>query len=217
MKNFAIAILLAVVALAGFIATRPSAFLIARTRTFAAPPEVVHAHVNDLHQWVEWSPWEKLDPGMTREYSGPVAGPGASYHWVGNDQVGEGRMTITDSKPPESVTIRLEFLKPYAATNTVEFGILPTGLGTEVTWSMIGHRDFVAKAMSLVMDVEKMVGGQFEQGLAALDTVTAAAPRPEPVAPPAEATPPGEAPAEAPPEAPADAPAEPPAAPPSAG
>jgi len=215
LKNFAIAVLLAIVALAGFVATRPSEFLIVRSRTLAAPPEVVHAYVNDLHKWGEWSPWEKIDPGMQREYSGPPAGPGASYHWVGNEEVGEGRMTITGSVPPDSVTILLEFLKPFQATNTAQFDILRSGLGTEVTWSMSGHNNFVAKAMSLVMNMDKMVGGNFEKGLADLDVVTAAAtPPPPPEPPPVEEM----APEAAAPEAPTETPvADPPsAAPPAA-
>jgi uncharacterized protein YndB with AHSA1/START domain len=207
LKNFAIAVLLALVVLAGFIATRPSEFTIQRTRTLAAPPEVVHAYVNDFHKWVEWSPWEKIDPNLMREYEGAPAGPGASYHWVGNDEVGEGRMTITDSTPPESVTIRLEFLKPFQATNTAEFFIVSGGLGTDVTWAMSGHNSFMAKAFGLFMNMDKMVGAQFEKGLADLDAVTAAAtPPPAPEPPPEETAPEGAAPDAAAPEAPAAAP-----------
>jgi hypothetical protein len=217
MKNFAIALLLAVALLAGFIATRPSEFTIQRTRTLAAPPEVVHTYVNDFHKWAEWSPWEKLDPGMLREYEGPPAGPGASYHWVGNEDVGEGRMTITASTPPESVTIHLEFVKPFPATNTAEFFIVAGGLGTDVTWAMSGHNNFVAKAFGLFMNMDKMVGTQFEKGLADLDAVTAAAtppPPPPPEPPPAEEMVPEGAAPEAEAEAPStDAPT---AAPPAA-
>lgn len=193
MKTIALVLVLILAGLAGFIATRPSAFLITRTRTLAAPPEVVHAYVNDFHKWTEWSPWEKVDPAMKREYSGAPAGAGASYYWLGNDQVGEGRMTITESRAPESVIIRLEFLKPFPATNTAEFFILDGGLGTEVTWSMTGHNNFMAKAIGLFMNMDKMVGGEFEKGLAELDAVTVAAlppaaalpVAPEPPAPPA--------------------------------
>jgi len=174
MKNLLIAFALIAAAAAGFIATRPSEFLITRTRTFAAPPEVVHAYVNDFHKWAEWSPWEKLDPGMMREYSGAPVGAGASYHWLGNDEVGEGRMTITESTPPQRVTIRLEFLKPFPATNTAVFYIDRGGLGTEVTWSMTGHNNFMAKAFGLFMNMDKLVGGDFAKGLAELDAVTAA-------------------------------------------
>ena len=175
MKNIALVLVVILAGLAGFIATRPSEFLIVRSRTLAAPPEVVHAYVNDFHKWVEWSPWEKIDPAMKREYSGAPAGAGASYSWLGNDEVGEGRMTITESRAPESVVIRLEFLKPFPATNTAEFFILDGGLGTEVTWSMTGHNNFLAKAFGLFMNMDKRVGGDFEKGLAELDAVTASA------------------------------------------
>ena len=189
LKNLALVLVLVLAALAAFIATRPSEFLILRSRTLAAPPEAVFAYVNDLHKWVEWSPWEKRDPGMKREYSGAPEGAGASYQWAGNDEVGEGRMTITDSHAPDSVTLRLEFLKPYPATNTAQFDILPGGLGTDVTWSMTGHNSYMAKAFSLFMNMDKLVGGDFEKGLAALDTVTAAAPPPAPPPAPEAAAP----------------------------
>jgi hypothetical protein len=167
--------------------------------------EVTVAQIDDLSVWKEWSPWEKLDPAMRRVYSGPSAGPGAIYEWSGNDKVGEGRMTITDSKEPETVSIQLEFLKPYQATNTAEFFITPGGLGTDVTWAMTGHNGFMAKAASLVMNMDKRVGGDFEKGLAELDTVTEAAAKaaalaPPPVIPDAEA-PAVEVPAETPPPA----------------
>jgi uncharacterized protein YndB with AHSA1/START domain len=183
LRNLFIFLLLIAAVAAGFVAMQPAEFLISRTRTFAAPPEVVFPYVNDLHKWALWSPWEKLDPSMKREYSGPPEGLGASYHWVGNDQVGEGRMTITDSSAPDKVVIRLEFVKPYPATNEVQFYIDRGGLGTDVTWAMTGHNDFVAKAFALFMNMEKQVGRDFEKGLTALDAVTAAA---TPPAPPAE-------------------------------
>src|SRR5688572_27065970 len=119
--------LVAVVAAAALVAARPSQFRVVRSRTMAAPPEVVHALVNDFHKWTEWSPWEKLDPNLKREYSGPPSGVGASYHWVGNNKVGEGRMTITESQAPHGVTLRLEFLKPWKATNTTRFDFVPGG------------------------------------------------------------------------------------------
>jgi polyketide cyclase/dehydrase/lipid transport protein len=175
-KKIAIALVLLVAALAAFVATRPAEFRIARSRTVAAPPDALHAYVNDFHQWPAWSPWEKLDPAMKREYAGAPAGPGAVYAWSGNDQVGEGRMTITDSQPPRSVTIRLEFLKPWAATNTTQFDFTPSGTGTNVTWAMTGHNNFMAKAFSVVMDMDKMVGPDFERGLANLDAAAASRP-----------------------------------------
>ena len=168
-----------VVGLAGYIASRPSEFRISRSRPVAAPPDVVHAFVNDFHKWREWSPWERLDPALTREYSGAEAGPGAVYSWTGSREVGQGRMTITDSRPPRSLTIRLEFIKPWTATNTTQFDFAPSGSGTTVTWTMSGSNNFMAKAFGLFMDMDTMVGSSFEKGLADLDTTTAAVPRRE--------------------------------------
>lgn len=172
-KKIAIVLALILAGAAAFVATRPADFRIVRSRTVAAPPDVVHAYVNDFHKWSEWSPWEKLDPAMKKEYSGAPAGTGAAYHWSGNSDVGEGHMTITDSRPAQSVTIRLEFLKPFAATNTTQFDFAPSGSGTQVTWAMNGHNNFIAKAFSAFMDMDKMVGGDFEKGLAGLDATTA--------------------------------------------
>ena len=155
-----------VAALAAYIASRPAHFSISRSRTLAAPPDVVHAHVNDFRKWTAWSPWEKRDPALTREYSGAPAGAGASYAWKGNRDVGEGRMTITDSRPPQSVTIRLEFIKPFAATNTTQFDFAPSGSGTNVTWAMSGENNFVSKAFSVFMNMDRLIGADFEQGLA---------------------------------------------------
>lgn len=173
--KIAVVVLVGAAALAGFIASRPAEFRIARSRSLSAPPEVVHAYVNDFHTWTQWSPWEKFDPGMKRELSGPPAGVGASYAWAGNKNIGEGRMTIIDSAPGERVTIRLEFLTPFAATNTAQFDFARSGPGTTVTWSMAGRNDFMAKAIGLFMNMDTMIGGEFEKGLASLDTVTATA------------------------------------------
>ena len=156
LKKIAIGVALVLVVLAGYVATRPADFRIVRSRTVAAPPDVVHAYVNDFHKWTEWSPWEKLDPAMKREYSGAPAGSGAAYRWTGNSDVGEGQMTITDSRPPQSVTIRLEFLKPFAATSTTQFDFAPSGAGTNVTWAMNGHNNFIAKAFSGVIEDDQI-------------------------------------------------------------
>jgi uncharacterized protein YndB with AHSA1/START domain len=175
LKKIGIVLVLIVAGFAAFVATRPADYRITRSRTVAAPPEAVFAFINDFHNWGQWSPWEKLDPAMKKEFSGPPAGTGSSYYWVGNNQVGEGRMTITDSRPPQSVAIRLEFLKPFAATNAVQLELAPSGSGTNVTWSMSGHNNFIAKAFTAFMDMDKMVGSDFERGLANLDAATASA------------------------------------------
>ena len=176
-----LAVLLVVFAL--FVAMRPSEFRITRSAKIAAPPSAVFPLVNDLHQWMAWSPWEQKDPGMTRSYEGPSAGVGAGYGWSGNKDVGAGRMTITDSRPDDLVRIRLEFLKPFKATNTTEFTFTPAADGrtTNVTWTMTGHNNFMGKAFCLFMDMDKMVGADFEKGLAAMKT-TAESRRPAAVA-----------------------------------
>ena len=167
----------ALAVLAGFVASRPADFAISRSRTVAAPPDVVHGYVNDLHMWVEWSPWEKRDPALKREYSGAPAGPGAAYHWIGNSEVGEGRMTIVESTPGRSVTLRLEFLKPFKATHAARFDFAPSGAGTTVTWTMRGEKSFMAKAIGLFMDMDQMVGGMFDQGLADMKAAAESASR----------------------------------------
>jgi hypothetical protein len=173
-----VALIVIVAVLVGFIATRPDEFRISRSRVVAVPPDVVHGYVNDFHKWPEWSPWEKVDLGMKREISGPPAGQGATYYWSGNRKAGEGRMTITDSRAPQSVTIRLEFIKPWKATNTTQFDFAPSGSGTNVTWTMSGHNNLMAKAFHLFMNMEDLVGPDFEKGLASLDATTAAAVKP---------------------------------------
>lgn len=174
LTQIAIALVIAAGGLAAFVATRPAEFRIARSRTLAAPPSVVHAYVNDFRKWSEWSPFERLDPAMKKEFSGPPAGPGAVYAWSGNAKAGQGRMTILDSRPAQSVTIRLEFFKPWTATNTAQFDFVPDGPGTTVTWAMTGRNNFMAKAFSLAFDMDKMLGADFERGLANLDAATAA-------------------------------------------
>jgi uncharacterized protein YndB with AHSA1/START domain len=164
--------LVAVVAvLAGMVAMQPPTFRIVRSTTIKAAPEAVFVHVNDFHQWQAWSPWEKLDPQLQRTYEGPASGEGAVYLWKGNDQVGEGRMTIVESRPDERVRIKLEFLKPFAATNEADFKFQPDGDETVVTWSMLGEHNFLSKAMCLIMNMDQMIGADFEKGLASLKAV----------------------------------------------
>lgn len=171
-----IAVVIAAIAiLAIVIAKRPSEFTVTRSATIAAPPEVVFAQVNDFHKWEEWNPWGKLDPNMKQTYEGATEGEGAGYSWVGDKNVGEGRMTIEESRPYEHIRIKLEFLKPFAATNTAEFTFKPEGDQTQVTWSMYGENNFMAKAIGLFMDMDKMIGGNFEQGLADMKAISESA------------------------------------------
>lgn len=164
-----------VVVLALVVATRPPTFHIERSITMAAPPDLAFAEVNDFHAWPGWSPWEKLDPGMKKTFEGAPSGAGSVYSWVGNDKVGEGRMTIERSDKPSLVSIKLEFLKPFAATNQATFTFVPAGAGTKVTWAMDGRKNFMAKAFHMVMDMDKMVGGDFERGLIAMKAAAEAA------------------------------------------
>jgi hypothetical protein len=173
-------ILLALVALVAVfvlvVAFQPADFSVERSAKMAAPPEKVFAQVNDFHSWEAWSPWAKLDPNAKNSFEGPTAGQGAIFKWAGNAQVGEGMMTITDSKPDEVVKIKLEFIKPFAGTNLTQFAFKPTDDRTTVTWTMTGHNDFMGKAFCLVMNGKKMIGDDFEKGLASMKAVVEAAP-----------------------------------------
>ena len=160
----------AIVGLVIVIAMRPAAFQIERSNSVVAPPAAVFEYVNDLHNWEAWSPWAKIDPMMKTTYEGPAAGPGSSYAWNGNSKVGQGRMTILDSRANEVVHIKLQFLRPFAATNDVEFTFKPEASETAVTWRMTGKNNFMLKAFGLFMSMDKMVGKDFEKGLAQLKT-----------------------------------------------
>jgi uncharacterized protein YndB with AHSA1/START domain len=173
MGKIGIALLVLLAILLVVVATRPSDFHIERSLSVAVPPDRVFPHVNDFHAWAAWSPWEKLDPRMQRTFTGPTSGPGASYDWRSdNGKVGEGHMTIQGSKPPSHIAIRLDFIKPMTATNAINFSFIPEGAGAKVTWAMDGHHGFMGKAFSLFMSMDKLVGGDFERGLAALKSVS---------------------------------------------
>jgi hypothetical protein len=152
-------------------AMQPAEFRVVRSATMSAPASHVFAQVNDFHKWDAWSPWAKLDPTMKQTYDGAAAGTGAIYHWAGSGKVGEGGMTVTESRPSDLIRIKLEFLKPFKATNDVEFDFKPEGNQTLVTWSMSGRKNFMLKAFGLFMNMDKMVGGDFEKGLASMKAV----------------------------------------------
>lgn len=164
----AIAVFLVVVAL------QPSHFSITRSTTIAAAPAAVFPHVNELRKWEAWSPWARLDPNMKATYRGPAAGVGAESAWAGNNEVGEGSMTITESRAGERVRFRLDFVKPMAGTAAAEFTFQPQGNQTVVAWTMSGENSFVCKAIGMFVNCDKMVGEQFEKGLAQLKTVAEA-------------------------------------------
>ena len=154
------------------IAGRPDEFTVTRAISIAAPPEKIFPHVNDLHQWEAWSPWAKLDPNAKYTFSGADAGAGAAMAWDGSKKVGAGQMTITESQPSALIRFRLDFQKPMQATNTAEFTFRPEGHQTVVTWSMSGKNNFFFKAFGLFVNCDKMIGGDFEKGLASLKSVT---------------------------------------------
>jgi hypothetical protein len=171
LKRVSMVAVVVIAALAAFVATRPGAYGIERSIATAAPPEVAYAQVADLHRWEAWSPWAKLDPAMRSEYGGTAAGEGATYHWAGNSKAGEGRMTVTRAQPASEVVIRLEFLEPMEDTAVTTFRFTPQAGGTQVTWRMEGKLGFVGKAMCLVKSMDRMIGPDFERGLAALKAV----------------------------------------------
>ncbi|CAN5562229.1 K(+)-transporting ATPase subunit F [soil metagenome] len=164
----AIVVVVAIIALLGYAATRPDSFRIARSTVIAAPPETIFALIADFHRWTAWSPWEKLDPAMSRAYGGPASGLGATYAWEGSGKAGAGRMEIIEATPPSKVTIDLAFLKPFKARNTASFTLEPQGDATCVTWVMAGPSPFISKLMGVVFNMDKLVGGDFETGLANL-------------------------------------------------
>jgi len=162
-------IVVAVLVVVGIAATKPGTYRVERKAVVGAPPESVFARVDDFHRWPDWSPWEKLDPAMRRTFDGPERGVGASYAWVGNSNVGEGKMTITESVPDSRIALQLEFIKPFASVTQTEFGFAPVAGGTDVTWAMAGNHDFIAKIFCVFMDMDAMIGKDFETGLANLD------------------------------------------------
>jgi uncharacterized protein YndB with AHSA1/START domain len=150
-----------------YAATKPDAFRLERSTTIKAPPEKISAYLSDFKQWAAWSPWEEKDPAMKRTYSGSVNGKGAMYAWEGNKNVGTGSMQVLDVQP-QKVTVKLDFLSPFEAHNTAEFVLEPQGEGTKVTWAMFGPSNYISKVMTTVFSMDKMVGPDFEAGLAKL-------------------------------------------------
>jgi hypothetical protein len=169
-----LAILIAV--FAGYVAMQPDELLIQRQATIAAPPAAVFEQVNDLHKWDAWSPWAKMDPNAKIGFEGPAAGKDAAFTWSGNDQIGEGRMTIVDSRPTELVDINVAMTKPFENTSSSKFELKPEANQTLVTWSMGGKQNFLMKAMCIVFNGKKMLGDEMEKGLSNLKTVAEKSP-----------------------------------------
>lgn len=161
----------AIAGILGYAAMQPDDFRIARSTTIKAPPEKIYPLMSDFRRGAEWSPYERKDPNMKRSFSGPASGKGAIYNFDGNSDVGAGRLEITDATPPSKVVLRLDMVKPFEGSNTIEYSILPKGGGSEVIWSMHGQQPLLAKAICLFFNMDKMVGADFEQGLASLKAV----------------------------------------------
>lgn len=174
-KIIVIAIIVVIGAILVLAATRPDTFRVERSAQISAPPQKILALVNDFHQWGAWSPYEKLDPTMKRTYAGAAAGTGAVYEWEGNSKAGQGRMQIIDAAPTRTA-IQLDFIKPFAAHNIAAFTAQPQGDATRVTWSMEGPAPFIHKVLGLFLNMDKMVGGDFETGLANLKTLAEKSP-----------------------------------------
>jgi hypothetical protein len=174
MSMLTIFLILAAVLIVGWfllIALQPNSFRVERSTSIFAPAGTVFGNVNDLHRWDAWSPWIGIDANLQQTYEGPPAGVGSVYSWVGK-KTGAGRMTILESRPSQLVKIKLEFFKPFKATNTVDFTFVPQGNQSTVTWAMYGPKNMIAKAMHMMVSMDKMVGGMFEQGLAKLKAVS---------------------------------------------
>jgi uncharacterized protein YndB with AHSA1/START domain len=158
------------------VVTRPADFRVARSATIAAPPAALFSQVNDHRKFAVWNPFLKRDPNVKNAYSGPESGVGAVCSWDGNKEIGAGSATITESKPNELVRLRMDWKRPMEGVATVDFTFKPEGDNTVVTWAMYGKNNFMGKLASLFIDCEKMVGPQFDQGLAELGKVVTAAP-----------------------------------------
>ena len=152
--------------------TKPDTFRVQRATSIKAPSDKIFPLINDFHQWVTWSPYEKKDPAMKRTYSGAESGKGAVYAWDGNNNVGSGRMEILDTSVPSKIVIKLDFFKPFEGHNTAEFTMLPQGDATNLVWLMHGPAPFMSKVMQVFMNVDNMVGKDFEIGLANLKRLT---------------------------------------------
>jgi uncharacterized protein YndB with AHSA1/START domain len=165
-------IVLAVAGVAAYAAvTQPDSFRVTRSLNISAPPEKIYPILSDFHRSPEWSPYEKLDPDMKRTHSGAAAGKGAVYAWDGDSNAGAGRMEIVDAVPNQSVTLKLDFIRPFEGSNVVEYKLQPKGSATQVSWDMHGPMPFISKVICVFVDLDKMIGKDFEAGLASLKTL----------------------------------------------
>jgi carbon monoxide dehydrogenase subunit G len=167
-KTIAIVVVVLLAAILLFAATKPDTFRVQREIGINAPPEKIFPFLNDFRRWSAWSPWEKMDPALKRTFSGAASGQGTVYEWEGNSKVGSGRMEIVESSSPSRVRIKLDFLKPFEAHNTADFTLAAQGGVTKVSWVMDGPAPFISKVMQVFMSMDRMVGKDFEAGLANL-------------------------------------------------
>ena len=168
LKTIAIVVVVLIAGVLAYATTRPDSFRVERSITIKAAPDKIYPYLDDFNRWAVWSPWEKLDPAMTRSFSGAASGKGAAYAWEGNSKVGAGRMEITDSTPSSKLLIKLDFLKPFEGHNTTEYTLSPTGDSTKLTWAMYGPAPFISKLMGVFVSMDSMIGKDFESGLAKL-------------------------------------------------
>lgn len=175
-RKLLLVLITVVAAFAAYVAAQPAAYVVERRTVIDAPPAKVFAHIDDFRKWQAWSPWAKRDPQAKAVFEGPPAGKGAIFKWSGNDEVGEGQMTIVDSRPAEAVRIALAFVKPFEDSADVGFDLKDEGGKTSVTWRIAGSNGFLERAIMTAMriDLEKMIGADYEKGLASLKSVVEA-------------------------------------------
>lgn len=171
LKIVLIVIVVLIAAILAYAATRPGNFQVQRKTSIQAPPEKIFPLIADFHNWTSWSPWENKDPALKRTYSGAPSGKGAVYAWEGNRNVGSGRMEITDAPAPSKIAIKLDFIKPFEGHNLAGFTLQPEGGATTVTWDMRGPMAFIPKVFGIFVSMDKMIGNDFETGLANLKAV----------------------------------------------
>lgn len=171
-KIVACVVVLLVAAVLLYAAIKPDTFRVQRATRIKALPEKIFAFINDFHSWSAWSPYERKDPAMKRTLSGAASGRGAVYEWQGNKDVGMGRMEITDTSPPSKVILKLDFVKPFEAHNIVEFTLEPSGDSTNVTWAIHGPSPYISRLMGIFLNMDRMIGRDFETGLVNLKTLT---------------------------------------------
>lgn len=172
LKKIGLTVLVLLIALFVYAATKPDSFSVQRTTTIKAPPEKIYPLIADFHSWKAWSPYEKMDTTMKKTYAGAPSGPGAVYEWEGNSNVGKGRMEIAEATPSSKVGIKLDFLKPFESHNRADFTLEPKADSTTtVTWSMHGQNIYIGKVMSIFVNMDQMIGKDFETGLANLKAI----------------------------------------------